>query len=201
MRPDTYALDLEVETRGIPDSWRLSDYSLTMRNWPAFTETDRKTDERHVRVSSLVGRNLHRDHSQGLVKGPKSYEGTVEWAAVQSRYFLCATAVEQAIPRGAAGRGEELPLTDAETPPARPQREARAARWGSAAWSWGCRPRRGPAVLVYVGRATCACCRAWEVFFFFFFFIKKKKKKSPSSASWSTWARATCACCRAWATT
>ena len=114
VRPDTYALDLEVETRGIPDAWRLSDYSLTMRNWPAFTETDRKTDQRYVRVSSLVGRNLHRDPPQGLVRGPKSYEGTVEWAAVQSRYFLCATVVEQAIPRSAEGRGEEQPLTDAE---------------------------------------------------------------------------------------
>ena len=114
VRPGTYALDLEVETRGIPDSWRLNDYSLTMRNWPAFTETDRKTDGRYVRVSSLVGRNLHRDPAQGLVKGPRSYEGMVEWAAVQSRYFLCATVVEQAIPRAATGRGEEQPLTDAQ---------------------------------------------------------------------------------------
>jgi YidC/Oxa1 family membrane protein insertase len=114
VRPDTYALDLEVETRGIPDAWRLSEYSLTMRTWPAFTETDRKTDMNDVRVTSLVGRNLHRDPPQGLVKGPKSYEGMVEWAAVQSRYFLCATVVGQAIPRGAAGRGEEQPLTDTE---------------------------------------------------------------------------------------
>ncbi len=114
VRPDTYGLDLEVETRGIPDSWRLNDYSLTMRTWPAFTETDRKTDLNDVRVTSLVGRNLHRDPPQGLLKGAKSYEGMVEWAAVQSRYFLCAAVVEQAIPRGAAGRGEEQPLADAE---------------------------------------------------------------------------------------
>ncbi|TFG88546.1 MAG: membrane protein insertase YidC, partial [Gemmatimonadales bacterium] len=114
VRPDTYALDLEVETRGIPDSWRLNDYSLTMRNWPPFSETDRKTDERYVRVSSLVGRNLHRDPPQNLLKSPKSYEGMVEWAAVQSRYFLCATVIEQAIPRAATGRGEEQPLGDAE---------------------------------------------------------------------------------------
>jgi YidC/Oxa1 family membrane protein insertase len=115
VRPDTYALDLEVETRGIPDSWRLNDYSLTMRTWPAFTETDRKTDLNDIRVTSLVGRNLHRDPPLGLVKGPRSYDGMVEWAAVQSRYFLCATVVEQAIPRGVAGRGEEQPLADAET--------------------------------------------------------------------------------------
>ncbi len=114
VRPDTYALDLEVETRGIPDSWRLNDYSLTMRTWPAFTETDRKTDLNDVRVTSLVGRNLHRDPPRGLVKDHKSYEGMVEWTSVQSRYFLCATVIEQAIPRSATGRGEEQPLTDAE---------------------------------------------------------------------------------------
>ncbi len=115
VRPETYALDLEVETRGIPDAWRMNEYSLTMRSWPAFTETDRKTDMNDVRVTSLVGRNLHRDPPQGLVKGPKSYDGMVEWAGVQSRYFLCAAVVEQAIPRSAAARGEEQPLTDAET--------------------------------------------------------------------------------------
>ena len=54
-RPGSYAFDLEVETRGIPDSWRLADYSLRMRNWPPFTETDRHNDERAVRVISLVG--------------------------------------------------------------------------------------------------------------------------------------------------
>jgi YidC/Oxa1 family membrane protein insertase len=114
VRPDTYALDLDVEARGIPDAWRLNDYSLTMRTWPAFTETDRKTDQNDVRVTSLVGRNLHRDPPQALVKGPKSYDGMVEWTAVQSRYFICATVVEQAVPRSAAGRGEEQSLADAE---------------------------------------------------------------------------------------
>ena len=131
VRPGTYALDLEVETRGIPDSWRLSDYSLSMRNWPAFTETDRKSDLRQVRVISLVGRNLHRDASQGLVKNPRTYEGSVQWAGVHSRYFLCATVIEQAIPRAAIGRGEELPVTSAEAlllaPNEKPVREVGTA--------------------------------------------------------------------------
>jgi YidC/Oxa1 family membrane protein insertase len=112
-RPGTYALDLEVETSGIPDVWHVSDCSLTMRSWPAFTETDRKTDARYVRASSLVGRNLHRDHPGGLLKGPKAYDGAVEWAAVQSRYFLCATAVEAGVPRGVRETGEEQPLSGA----------------------------------------------------------------------------------------
>ena len=111
--PGTYALELEVETGGIPDSWRLSDYSLTMRSWPVFTETDRRTDARYAKASSLVGSNLHRDAPQSLVRGPKSYEGAVEWAAVQSRYFLCATVVDQASPRAVWVGGEERPLTGA----------------------------------------------------------------------------------------
>lgn len=111
--PGTYALELEVETSGIPDSWRLNDYSLTMRSWPAFTETDRRTDARYAKASSLVGSNLHRDAPQSLVKGQKSYEGAVEWAAVQSRYFLSATVVDQATPRAAWAGGEERPLTGA----------------------------------------------------------------------------------------
>jgi YidC/Oxa1 family membrane protein insertase len=152
VRPDTYALDLEVETRGIPDSWRLSDYSLFMRNWPAFTETDRKTDLRQVRVSSLVGRNLHRDHSQGLVKSPKSYEGTVEWTGVQSRYFLCAAAIEQAIPRAATGRGEELPLSGAETALIAPnEKPVRAVGTASLVVGMPSSSRPVQRFLVYVG--------------------------------------------------
>jgi YidC/Oxa1 family membrane protein insertase len=113
VRPGTYALDLEVETRGIPDAWRVNDYSLVMRSWPAFTETDRKTDLRSVGVASLVGRNLHRDNVQGLLKGPKAYDGAAEWAAVQSRYFIAAAAVVKGIPRGAVAGAEERPVTEA----------------------------------------------------------------------------------------
>jgi YidC/Oxa1 family membrane protein insertase len=115
VRPGTYAFDLEVETRGIPDAWRLNDYSIRMRNWPTFTETDRKTDERYERVVGLVGKNLRRSPPQSLVRKPREREdGTVEWAGVQSRYFLCVTAIEQAIPRAAAAAGEEVPLTETE---------------------------------------------------------------------------------------
>ena len=115
VRPGSYALDLEVETRGIPDAWRLTDYSLRMRNWPPFTETDRKTDEHAVRVVSLVGKNLRRDEPKNLLKKPKIHEeGVVEWVGVQSRYFLCVTAVDQALPRGMAGSAEEVPLSEVE---------------------------------------------------------------------------------------
>jgi len=32
VRPDSYLLDLEVETQHVPDAWRVSDYSLTFRS-------------------------------------------------------------------------------------------------------------------------------------------------------------------------
>ncbi len=111
VHPDTYALDLEVETRGIPDSWRLNDYSLTMRSWPEITEIDRRNDARYTRASCLVGSALHRDAPSALLKSPKTHEGAVEWAGVQSRYFLCATQVEDGIPRTVISSGEERPLT------------------------------------------------------------------------------------------
>jgi YidC/Oxa1 family membrane protein insertase len=114
-RPGSYAFDLEVEARGIPNSWRLNDYSLQLRNWPAFTETDRKTDERYVRVVSLLGKTLHRDPPQNLLKHPRTAEpGMVEWVGVQSRYFLCVAAVDKALPRAVSGSGEDVPLTEAE---------------------------------------------------------------------------------------
>lgn len=114
VRPGSYAFDLEVETRGIPDSWRLADYSIRTRNWPPFTETDRKTDERYERVVGLVGKNLRREPPQNLVKNPRRDEGVVEWVGVQSRYFLCAAAIEEADPRAMVGAGEELPLGETE---------------------------------------------------------------------------------------
>ncbi len=114
VRPGSYAFDLEVETRGIPDAWRLNEYSIRMRNWPPFTETDRKNDERYVRVVSLVGKNLRRDPPQNLIRKPRRDEGAVEWAGVQSRYFLCLATIEQGMPRAAAGGGEEVPLDEAE---------------------------------------------------------------------------------------
>jgi len=112
VRPDSYALDLEVETRGVPDGWRIGDYSLTMRSWPIFTETDRNTDKVNTGAASLVGQNLHRDNVQGLSK-PKAYDGMVGWAAVHSRYFVALTAAVQGTPRGVLASREEQPVSAA----------------------------------------------------------------------------------------
>ncbi|MBI5710439.1 MAG: membrane protein insertase YidC [Candidatus Eisenbacteria bacterium] len=112
VRPGTYALDLDVQVDGVPAAWRLNDYSLTVRSWPPFTETDRRTDERQVRATTLVGTNLHRDQAAGLLKGPRAYDGNAMWAAVQSRYFIGAVAVDQAVGRGAVSHGEQRPLAE-----------------------------------------------------------------------------------------
>ena len=89
VRPDSYMLDLEVETTGIPANSDVRDYSLTARTWPVLTESDPHTDIMGLRAVSLVGKDLHRDQASGLVnRNPKVFEGVAHWAGVQSRYFL-----------------------------------------------------------------------------------------------------------------
>jgi YidC/Oxa1 family membrane protein insertase len=111
MRPDTYAFDLEVELRGIPAAWRISEYSLTTRSWPTNTEADSAGDARALRASSLVGSSLRREHVGGLLKAPKRFDGNVSWAGVQSRYFFGAVAVVAGPSRSviASGRREAYP--------------------------------------------------------------------------------------------
>ncbi len=101
VNPDTYLLDLEVETAGIPANTSVRDYSLTTRSWPMLTESEPLTDQRGLRAVSLVGKDLHRDPAAGLVdKNPKSFEGVARWAGVQSRYFLALVGTT-----GGAGKG------------------------------------------------------------------------------------------------
>lgn len=107
VRPDTYALDLDVEMHAAPAGPHVDDYSLTIRSWPTFTEANRKSDDLLLRATSLVGTNYHRDAARDLVKGRlPAYDGNVRWVAVQSRYFIAAVAVAQAPARGASSAGE-----------------------------------------------------------------------------------------------
>lgn len=99
VRPDSYALDLEVEIRGVPPSWRIADYTITTHSWPTGTERDTVADARALRASSLVGTNLRREHFGALVKGEKRFEGSVVWSAVQSRYFIGAIAADPSAAR------------------------------------------------------------------------------------------------------
>ncbi|HEY6868050.1 MAG TPA: YidC/Oxa1 family insertase periplasmic-domain containing protein [Candidatus Eisenbacteria bacterium] len=124
--PDSYAIGLEVEMRDVPPTLPVTDYSLTVRSWPALTEADRLSDQRALRASSLVGTNLHRDGAIGLFKRPRSYDGNVAWAGVQSRYFLAAAALVQGAARGVAAHGEERPLPPGAIP--RLQRGERAVQ-------------------------------------------------------------------------
>ena len=111
VRPDSYALDLEVELRQVPLGWRLGDYSLTTRSWPLFNEADIEADLRGLHATSLVGTNLHRENPRGLRKGARRFEGNAVWAAVQTRYFMGAVAAIAATPRAAEARSELRPLS------------------------------------------------------------------------------------------
>ena len=114
VRPDDYALDLDVEITDVPDALHATDYTLTTRSWPLVTEANQQADERSVKASSLVGTNIHRDHPGNLNKGPKSYDGNAVWAAVQSRYFVGAVAAVSADPRGTIATGSKRPVSAAE---------------------------------------------------------------------------------------
>jgi YidC/Oxa1 family membrane protein insertase len=114
VRPDSYALDLEVAFQGQPAGPRVEDYSLTTRSWAPVTEANRRSDETLVRATSLVGTNYHRDGARDLARGRRNvWEGNVRWAAVQSRYFIGAAAVREAPARAARDAGEERPLPPA----------------------------------------------------------------------------------------
>jgi len=100
VRPDDYALDLEVAIEGVPEGLRVSDYTLSTRSWPLLTEQNQQADETALKTSSLVGTNIHREHPGGLGRGPKTYDGDAHWAAVQSRYFVGAVAIRNGESRG-----------------------------------------------------------------------------------------------------
>jgi YidC/Oxa1 family membrane protein insertase len=112
VRPDTYLLDLEVETLAVPAGWGVRDYSLRVRSWPQLTESDPQTDVRSTRAVSLVGKDLHRDAAAGLAgKDPKVHEGVAHWAGVQSHYFLGLVAAAGTEGRASVSSGwtEDLP--------------------------------------------------------------------------------------------
>ena len=111
IRPDDYAIDYEVEVRNVPLAWRLADYSLTARSWPLFQEHDPSIEERSLRTMSLVGTNLRRELATALKRGPRNFDGNVQWTGVQTRYFMGAIAVVQAPAKSASARAESRALT------------------------------------------------------------------------------------------
>ncbi len=109
-RPDSYLIDFEVESRGLPQAWRLTDYSLTVRTWPLLNESNQQNDLRGLRGVNLVGKDLHRDGAAGLAgKAPKVHEGVAHFAGVQSHYFLGLVATTG--PDGRAARTEGFTRT------------------------------------------------------------------------------------------
>ena len=130
IRPDDYAIDLEVQIAGVPLGWRVDDYSLTTRSWPLAHENDPLDEERSLKVTSLVGTNHHRDLLGALRHGPKSFDGSVNWTAVQTRYFTAAVALVQGSSKSAVASLETRERTAAEMaglgPQAKPVQEIAA---------------------------------------------------------------------------
>ena len=114
IRPDDYCMDLEVEIHGVPDAWRISDYSLTARSWPLAHEHDQIDEERSLRASSLVGTTLHREPAGSLRKGPKTFEGNPVWAVVQTRYFMGGVAIAQGTGRSTVAGLEQRVVPPSE---------------------------------------------------------------------------------------
>jgi YidC/Oxa1 family membrane protein insertase len=115
VRPEGYALDVDVELRGVPAEWRLADYSLVTRSWPLFTESDLETDHKQLRASSLVGKDVNRKGAGDLARGnAKPLDGDAKWAAVHSRYFVNAIALREGTARGTQPGGGRRPLLDEE---------------------------------------------------------------------------------------
>ena len=110
-RPQDYALDFAVEIRGVPDSMRIPDYSITLRSWPLVTEHSLQSDERSLRANSMLGQDVRKDHPPGLLKSARAYDGNVAWTGVQNRYFLAAAAVVEGSARGVIHSAEQRPLT------------------------------------------------------------------------------------------
>lgn len=111
VRPDSYMLDFEVETAGIPANSDVRDYTLTTRSWPLLTESDPHTDLLGLRAVSLVGKDLHRDQASGLVnRDPKVFEGVAHWAGVQSRYFLALVGTTNGDGKAAIGAAATMEL-------------------------------------------------------------------------------------------
>jgi YidC/Oxa1 family membrane protein insertase len=126
VRPTDYAIDYAVEIRGVPAEWQVAEYSLNTRSWPLFTESDLEADHRGLRASSLIGTNVRREGSGGLIKAPKPFEGNVRWAGVQSRYFAALAIVVDATPLGVVSSGERVPLTaeqKAMSPKSKPEQD------------------------------------------------------------------------------
>jgi YidC/Oxa1 family membrane protein insertase len=127
VRPDNYAFDLEVEIRDVPNAWRLSTYSLTCRSWPLLNESDPKGEENSLRAASLVGTSLHREAGGALRKGPKRFDGNVQWASVQTRYFMGGVGVVRGAAQAVIGTGATRALTPEQLrrlpPDTRPEQE------------------------------------------------------------------------------
>jgi YidC/Oxa1 family membrane protein insertase len=110
VHPDDYVLDYETAITGVPAGWRIGNYSLTLRSWPLVNEHQLQDEERSLKASSLVGTSLHRVPAVQALKGAKRFDGNVQWAGVQTRYFSAIAAVTRGSAQAVIASGDQRPV-------------------------------------------------------------------------------------------
>src|SRR5205823_2653104 len=68
--------------------------------------------DRMLRACSLVGSKVYRDRAGSLQRRTVSHDGNVEWAGVQSHYFLAVAGVLDGSSRSAIAGGDQRPFTE-----------------------------------------------------------------------------------------
>lgn len=83
-----YDLDYAVSLSGAPPTWDVREYRLSLTSWPLLTERTHQEDLGNLGVTAKLGKDNKRSLAAGLRKEPHTYEGSIPWLAVHSKYFL-----------------------------------------------------------------------------------------------------------------
>jgi YidC/Oxa1 family membrane protein insertase len=96
----SYVIDLAVRVSGLSAASPAVDYEVSWSGGLPFTERDRKIDESTMASLVRVGKETERDGIGAFKKNrERVHEGSIQWAAVRSKYFVAAL-----LPGGGASR-------------------------------------------------------------------------------------------------
>lgn len=85
---ETYEVDYRVDVEGLAGSGGV----LETRLGPRLRSTEKSLDEDLGSFAAVarVGREVHSFQPKHVAKGPQLFRGSVTWAGIKSKYFLCA---------------------------------------------------------------------------------------------------------------
>lgn len=117
---EDYRIPYTVTMTGLdaPGARDLRDYRITLRSWPLVTERTHSEDLNNLGVTAKVGRDNKRFMSGSLKKEAKTAEGTVNWLALHSKYFLLGL-----VPENVKGTHTRVTLAPGTLPEAHDQVE------------------------------------------------------------------------------